>query len=71
MLTVVLDRIEGAVAVLVLADKQELLWPVSDLPVGSKEGQVFKLALQSDAALTTDHEASAKAVLNEIFNAAE
>lgn len=71
MLTVVLDRIEGEIAVLVLEDKQELLVPVSELPEDATEGQVFKLILKSDTQLTSEHEASAKAVLNEIFNGAE
>lgn len=65
---VVVDRIEGPNAVLVLDDGQEINWPMDGLSVDISEGDVLKLSLLTDEELTRDREGSAKAILNEIFD---
>jgi len=63
----VIDRIEGAYAVIVLADKQKINWPIDKLPPVPSEGQIVKLFVENDEEIRREREQLAKDVLNEIL----
>ncbi|MBI4262673.1 DUF3006 domain-containing protein [Candidatus Uhrbacteria bacterium] len=65
--TVTCDRLEGDVAVLKTDDGQELHWKKSDLPKGTKVGDVLSLTLLTNTDLTEERTNFAKTMLNEIL----
>lgn len=67
LLTGVIDRFEGKMAVIRLADGQQINWPREKLSNELKEGSAVRLFISSS--LTEDQERSkmAKTLLNEIL----
>jgi len=65
-LKVVVDRYEGAFAVLTYGEGQ-LLWPKNKLPEHIHEGDVLILVAKRDADATKDRTELAKTLLNEIL----
>jgi hypothetical protein len=53
-LRAVVDRIEGAVAVLLVGERETLQLPVEELPPGTREGAVLTLLLRADPEATCD-----------------
>jgi hypothetical protein len=62
-----IDRIEGKVAVVKLNNKQELNWPVIDLPTNIGEGSLVRLVLSTDEAEQKVREKLARTILNQIL----
>lgn len=65
-LKVVVDRFEGAFAVLTYGES-ELLWPKNKLPKHIHEGDVLVLVAKKDVDATKDRTELAKILLNEIL----
>ena len=66
-----IDRFEGAQAVIILDDGQELLWPKSKLTDDTTAGQAVNLYLSEDDLSTKEKNNLAKDVLNEILRGEE
>lgn len=64
----VIDRFEGALAVIKAEANQELTLPKSLLAADFKEGSVINLTITDSANEQTEHETLAKSLLNEILN---
>ena len=66
-MTVVIDRFEGNMAVLITKDKQAISWPQDKLPENAKEGAVLNIQISDDKIKTNDNKNLAKNILNEIL----
>jgi hypothetical protein len=62
-----IDRIEENKAVIKLENGEALIWPADQLPENAKPGTAINLALVTDDNTTSEQEAIAKNVLNEIL----
>jgi len=62
-----IDRLEGNLAVIKTEDNQEILWPISDLPEGTKEGTAVRLTLSTSQSDEEERTKLAKTLLNEIL----
>ncbi|MCL4458950.1 MAG: DUF3006 domain-containing protein [Chloroflexi bacterium] len=64
----VIDRFEeGKWAVIVLDDEQQLIWPVSQLPPGAKEGSAIVLRITVDDEDTKRRRGRTEELLKDIF----
>lgn len=61
------DRFEGKHAVLLTDDKQEIKWPIKNLPDDAKEGSLIRLIVSTNRTEQAEREKLAKALLNEIL----
>jgi len=66
-LPAVIDRFNDRQAVIKLADGQELLWPINNLPAGLTEGSAIKLYLSDLAEAEIKKQSLAKNILREIL----
>lgn len=62
-----IERFEGKMAVIVLADGQQLLWPIKNLPEEGEAGKAVRLILSTAKSDEKEREIMAKAILNEIL----
>jgi hypothetical protein len=64
----VIDRLEQDKAVILLGeDEQQVVWPLSKLPLNAKAGHILQIDVVIDEALTKQAEADAAALLQEII----
>jgi hypothetical protein len=64
----VIDRVEHDKAVILLdEDEEQLIWPLSKLPVEAKAGHVLQIDIVIDEAATKQAEEEANALLKEIL----
>lgn len=66
-----IDRFEGAIAVIILNDGQQINWPKAQLADDILPGQIVKIYLSPDEESTAGKNALAKDVLNEILQTEE
>ncbi|MFA5954242.1 MAG: DUF3006 family protein [Patescibacteria group bacterium] len=64
---VIVDRLEGDVAILKTDDGQEVRWRSADLPFGAKEGSTIALSLRSEDDAKDDEREQTRKLLNEIL----
>lgn len=62
-----IDRLEENFAIIILASGQRVDWPISALPDDLEEGDAITFSINEDAKETTDREALAKEILNQIL----
>lgn len=63
-----IDRFENDKAVLVLKNKETIIWPKNLLPNSAKEGAVLRIDINDDKLETEKNTKLAKDILNEILN---
>ena len=71
ILTLIVDRFEGEVAVLKTNDGDTILWPKNRLPADIKEGSALTMAITGERGQEADSRQLAKDILNEILNPEE
>jgi len=67
----VIDRLEGKQAVIKLENREEIYWPISQLPDALTEGSAVQLTLAGAEAASAGREALAKDILNEVLNVSD
>ncbi|HAM88268.1 MAG: hypothetical protein US83_C0010G0089 [Candidatus Falkowbacteria bacterium GW2011_GWC2_38_22] len=63
-----IDRFENDKAVLVLKNKETIIWPKNLLPDNAQEGMVLEISIYDDKSETEKNTKQAKNILNEILN---
>lgn len=66
-----IERFEDAVAIIALADGQQIKWPIKTLPDGCAVGSTVRLILKTSESDQADREQLAKSILNEILRGDE
>lgn len=61
------DRIENNFAIIKTEDKQEILWPIDNLPEDAKEGSTVRLNLSTSKTDEEERVKLAKSLLEEIL----
>lgn len=62
-----LHHFAGSNAIIILKDKQTLLWPIKKLPDDIKEGEIIKLIITTDKLEEKNREQAQKNLLNQIL----
>jgi len=65
---VIVDRFEAETAVIKFEDGGTAFWPAENLPAGTAEGAVLRVAVETEAEAETNKREQAKNILNEILN---
>jgi hypothetical protein len=66
-LKAIIDRLEGDKAVLIMdADGQALIWPRSELPEGSSEGDCLVISVGKDIAGTEKRRAESQDIIDRL-----
>ncbi|MFA6099177.1 MAG: hypothetical protein WCV50_06585 [Patescibacteria group bacterium] len=67
-LKVLIKKFEGKFAVLETDDKQNLLWPIKNLPDDAEAGRQVKLFISTTLSDQAEQEKLARAMLNQILS---
>jgi negative regulator of genetic competence, sporulation and motility len=62
-----ISSFKDKMAVIVTKDKQELLWPIKDLPEECEKGTKVRIILSTAKSDQEEREKAAKTILNEIL----
>lgn len=69
-LQVVIDRLEGQSAVLMIQDR-EVIWPKKDLPAGIREGQVLAVTIEVDEEAAADRRERVQSLMDRLVKRTE